>query len=55
MNDAATQETASAVQRAHMVELTGIQSFTCDDCPVKLTCDYAFDAYNTNGDCLAEK
>jgi hypothetical protein len=34
--------------------------FTCDDCGVigpegKKDCPYAFDPYNTNGDCLAEK
>lgn len=29
--------------------------FTCDDCPAKNTCDFAFDLYNTDGDCLAEK
>lgn len=55
MNSLETQERASAEHRAYMVELTGIQSFTCDDCPAKLSCNYAFDAYNTNGDCLAEK
>ncbi|MGN6103518.1 MAG: hypothetical protein ACTHU0_00195 [Kofleriaceae bacterium] len=34
---------------AHVVPLT------CDDCPHTATCPWAFDAYNTNGDCLAEK
>lgn len=29
--------------------------YTCDDCPVKHDCDFVFDAYNLNGDCLAEK
>lgn len=28
---------------------------TCWDCTSKDTCEFAFDAYNTNGDCLAEK
>ena len=28
---------------------------TCTNCPENKSCLYAFDAYNTNGDCLAEK
>ncbi|MBR2118480.1 MAG: hypothetical protein IJ935_07380 [Afipia sp.] len=32
-----------------------IDAFTCDDCPAKPTCEWAFDPYNTGGDCLAEK
>lgn len=29
--------------------------FTCDTCKQNDDCEFAFDAYNTNGDCLAEK
>lgn len=29
--------------------------FTCDDCPARFDCEYVLDAYNTDGDCLAEK
>ena len=29
--------------------------FTCGMCDAAATCEYAFDPYNTNGDCLAEK
>lgn len=29
--------------------------FTCDDCEVKDCCVFAFDLYNTHGDCLLEK
>jgi len=29
--------------------------FTCDECPSRYCCDLAFDAYNTDGDCLADK
>jgi len=29
--------------------------FTCDKCSCACHCDYAYDAYNTNGDCLALK
>lgn len=28
---------------------------TCDMCDKKDSCDLAYDAYNTNGDCLAAK
>lgn len=29
--------------------------FTCDDCPLRYTCEFVFDTYNMDGDCLAEK
>ena len=32
-----------------------IEDFTCCDCPVVKECQYAYDAYNTQDDCLAEK
>ncbi len=45
--------------RAHVVEkfseAYGITEFTCDQCSAVRTCEYAFDPYNTDGDCLAEK
>lgn len=44
-----------AALRAEVVEVWGIKKFTCDDCPAKRTCEFAFDTYNTDGDCLAEK
>ncbi len=28
---------------------------TCTNCPRLHTCEYAFDPYNTNGECLADK
>gem|GEM_PF-4086041 len=28
---------------------------TCDTCSDAPTCEYAFDLYNTDGDCLASK
>ena len=31
------------------------ETFTCKDCPARFTCEWAFDLYNTEGDCLAEK
>jgi hypothetical protein len=44
--------TLKQVAAAHGIP---IQDFTCYDCPLYRTCDLAFDPYNTNGDCLAEK
>ena len=32
-----------------------IDSMTCSKCASSETCEYAFDAYNTDGDCLAIK
>lgn len=32
-----------------------VPKFTCSDCPLTPTCYFAFDWYNTDGDCLAEK
>lgn len=32
-----------------------IDYFTCEKCGAKYTCPWVFDAYNVNGDCLAEK
>ena len=31
------------------------EKFTCFECGAEPTCPYAWDHYNTNGDCLAEK
>lgn len=45
-----------AEMRAFVVEQDGVrEGFTCDTCTQKSTCVFAFDAYNTNGDCLAAK
>ena len=33
----------------------GDQGFTCDTCPEVSRCQWAFDWYNTDGDCLAVK
>jgi hypothetical protein len=44
--------------RTEMLELGkayNIESFTCDDCGARYRCSLAFDLYNTQGDCLAEK
>lgn len=31
------------------------EGFTCDGCELASRCPYAFDAYNTDDDCLLEK
>jgi len=31
------------------------QWITCDKCPERETCEFAYDTYNTDGDCLALK
>lgn len=41
--------------RAIAVSYTDAQEFTCDTCAARYTCEYVFDPYNTDGDCLAEK
>lgn len=41
--------------RDRVAKAEGVEKFTCDDCRDRRTCEWAFDSYNTNGDCLAEK
>jgi len=36
-------------------EIINDSKYTCFDCEDKFECEYAFDNYNTNGDCLAIK
>lgn len=33
----------------------GPANFTCDGCSWRAICNYAYDYYSTNGDCLASK
>ena len=35
--------------------ITGIESFTCCDCPMVANCESAYELYNTDGDCLELK
>ena len=32
-----------------------LDMFTCSRCDISDTCEYSFDPYNIDGDCLAEK
>ena len=33
-----------------------VEEFTCYDCPAAVVgCEFAWDPYNTDGDCLADK
>ena len=43
------------VVRLYAREGISISTFTCDDCAARFKCKMAFDVYNTDGDCLAEK
>jgi hypothetical protein len=43
------------LQKAVLPEGFHELKFTCADCKDADTCDFAFDPYNTNGDCLAMK
>ncbi len=36
-------------------EFVKLSDFTCWNCGIKKTCYLAFDSYNTNGDCIADK
>lgn len=45
----------NAARRANVVKEWDIAKFSCDECGASKTCEFAFDPYNTNGDCLAEK
>lgn len=41
--------------RAHISDRSPVGGFSCDGCPTAPRCAWAFDAYNTDGDCLAIK
>jgi NAD-dependent dihydropyrimidine dehydrogenase PreA subunit len=52
-----TQEELDILRAAHL-NGEGIDpdtKFTCDDCASRCDCAFAFDLYNTDGDCLASK
>lgn len=53
-------QTELADERERMVAIYAgegieVDNFTCDECGLRFSCLLAFDAYNTDGDCLAEK
>ncbi len=46
------------LMRATSIENLGEHAplgFTCDTCHLRRSCVFAFDGYNTGGDCLADK
>lgn len=47
----ARQETLATLRDEGMV----VFSLSCDECSRFAVCQWAFDPYNTNGDCLDEK
>jgi hypothetical protein len=42
-------------QQANLGGVTLPIVITCHKCDARFTCPYAYDWYNTDGDCLAEK
>ena len=49
-----TLKNVLAANRAGGVDAP-IEGYTCWHCAAWRGCEFAFDGYNTNGDCLAEK
>ena len=49
-----TDQDLEALRLIRVQDIDG-EKFTCDGCSVTRLCPFAFDAYNTNGDCLAVK
>lgn len=59
-----TKEESSVLANGMRVELATmfgehpesvVSSITCEDCPHNDDCEWAWDLYNTDGDCLAMK
>lgn len=50
-----TEVAALRDKRLPDIQEGGHNAFTCDECAGRSHCMYAFDAYNTSGDCLASK
>ena len=49
---------ASRLAGAEIEDLENVpvlEELTCFNCPVNKDCEFAFDLYNTDGDCLALK
>ena len=44
-----------ALRREWSEEGYKLDDCTCNDCPDNTSCPFAFDLYNTHGDCLAIK
>lgn len=51
-----TPKDALDLVREFCGDKAGIEVFTCFNCPAAMTgCEFVWDPYNTDGDCLAEK
>jgi hypothetical protein len=52
-----TEDELAALRRmsTEHLEEGAPETFTCDDCGARYKCTFAFDWYNTDGDCIAEK
>jgi hypothetical protein len=55
--DAANMAAQTRISLGHVLgrEVTSKTSITCETCRSNDDCEFAWDLYNTNGDCLAEK
>lgn len=52
--EAFNQETIDRMV-ADGLDVPAKEDMTCHDCEHTGTCEFAWDLYNTNGDCLAQK
>lgn len=50
-----TDEDLAKFRADTLKQFPQIQRFTCDDCELRKNCEYVFDAYNTDDDCLLSK
>lgn len=57
MSIVAKEETNICHEEFYPDELDNIkrEDLTCHTCPFKEVCEFAYDLYNTDGDCLASK
>ena len=43
------------VLKASFQKISGHAVCTCETCPLEDSCEFSWDPYNSNGDCLAQK
>lgn len=55
MNFETWNEVLEYIGKNFTIDGVPLERFTCFRCTLKDKCSYAFDGYNIDGDCLAEK
>lgn len=55
MGTAVSKERLLAMNRKFDLKYGDEKEYTCHECADNKTCDYAWDLYNINGECIAEK